>query len=79
MLSVNNRYFWNMISMLPLFCEKVELSSSFAANWFSGLANNVKNDLAGGEVYQAIEIYSRSFPDNALDVFKLNAYLLKDK
>jgi hypothetical protein len=64
-----SRYFWNFIRALSGFCSKVDLSAPFAANWFYCLAERVKNDMAGGGVYDGVESYASSSPVSALEVF----------
>jgi hypothetical protein len=68
-----------MISVLPSFCAKIKLPSDFAANWFYELAERVKNDLAGGGVYEGIENYALAFPSNALEVFNNYERKLEDE
>lgn len=70
-LSDDTRYFWNFVSSLPGFCSKIELPPSFAAKWFHKLAEKVKNDLAGGGIYDSIESYTLAFPTSALEVFHI--------
>ncbi|MCK4830205.1 hypothetical protein KA005_81560 [bacterium] len=78
-LNDDTRYFWNFIRSLPGFCSKIELSASFAAGWFYGLAERVKNDLAGGGVYDGIESYASSFPSSALEIFNIYESQLSDE
>ncbi len=73
----NERHIWNMQSSLPEFCEKVELTPAFAAEWFCGLSERVKNDLAGN-VNEAIESYTKAHPSSALEILKIYESQLSD-
>ena len=77
-LNKDKRYIWNFKNSLPGFCSKIELSASFAAKWFHGLAERVKNDLADGDVYDGIESYALAFPTSALEIFNIYESQLSD-
>ena len=70
-LNKDKRYIWNFKNSLSGFCSKIELSATFAAKWFHGLAERVKNDLAGSEVYDGIESYTLAFHSSALEIFNI--------
>ncbi len=61
--------FWNYILALQTFLLNVEVRSDFAAKWFLKIGNKVRDDLAGGNFYRAIESYALTFPTAGLDVF----------
>jgi len=75
----DTRYFWNFISSLSGFCSKIELPASFAAKWFHGLAERIKNDLAGSGVYEGIESYTLTFHSSALEIFNIYESQLSDE
>ncbi len=78
MLKDNARFFWHFIRSLSGFCSKIKLSAPFAADWFYGMAERVKNDLAGGGVYDGVESYATSFPESALEIYDIYEKQLSD-
>ena len=58
--------------------SKIELSTAFVTKWFHGLAERVKNDLAGYNVYDGIESYALAFPSSALKIFNIYESQLSD-
>lgn len=69
--SEDERYVWDMIGCLAGFCEKVEVPAPFAANWFYDLTERVKNDLAGGGIYDGIKSYVLQFASGAFEIFDI--------
>ena len=66
----NTHALWSVIDSIPGFCSSTKIEPKFASNWFLQLAEKVKNDMAGGGVFQAVIEYARHFPDAALEVFE---------
>jgi hypothetical protein len=66
----NTHALWSVIDSIPGFCSSIKIDPKFASNWFLQLAEKVRNDLAGGGVFQAVIEYARHFPDAALQVFE---------
>lgn len=62
--------FWSAVHSLPEFCSQVEIDPQFAALWFFELAERVKGDLAGGDVFKAVKEYAYHFPNFGLRVFE---------
>lgn len=62
--------FWTAIHSLPEFCSQIKLDPIFVAAWFFELANRVKGDLAGGDVFKAVGKYAFHYPELGLRVFE---------
>ena len=67
----NTHALWSVIDSIPGFCSGIKIEPKFASNWFLQLAEKVRNDLAGGGVFQAVIKYATHFPDAALEVFEV--------
>lgn len=61
--------FWNFILALETFLLNVKVPSNLTSKLFLKISNAVRNDLAGGNFYKAIEAYAFSLPSEGLDVF----------
>jgi len=70
LLDENTGGFWTAIRSLPEFCSRIELEPTFATLWFFDLANRVKDDLAGGDIFKAVKEYAFHFPEFGLRVFE---------
>jgi hypothetical protein len=70
LLDKNTGGFWTAIRSLPEFCSRIELEPAFTKVWFFELANRVKGDLAGGDVFKAVGKYAFHFPESGLKVFE---------
>lgn len=70
LLDKNTGGFWTAIRSLPEFCSRIDLEPIFTTVWFFELANRVKGDLAGGDVFKAVGKYAFHFPESGLKVFE---------
>ena len=70
LLDENARGFWTAIQALPEFLSQVEIKFQFAAEWFFELVDRTKNDLLGGDVFEAVKKYAIHFPESGLRVFE---------
>ena len=61
--------FWSYILALQSFLLNVEVPSTYTSKWFLKIGNVVRDDLAGGNFYRAIEIYVFKSPASGLDIF----------
>jgi hypothetical protein len=64
-------HFWTILHCLPFVFKKIILPANFACTFFTSINERIKNDLAGGDFWDAIENYVFSFPSNALEIFNI--------
>jgi len=67
----DNRYFWNTLNTLPFVLSEYKLDGEFAANLFYKLADRVKEDLSGGDLYRAIDNFTYKFPEEAIKIIDI--------
>lgn len=65
--------FWNYILALETFLLNAKVPSNLTSKLFLKISNAVRNDMAGGNFYKAVEAYAYSLPSEGLDV--LDQYL----
>ncbi|MFA6596609.1 MAG: hypothetical protein WCS69_02730 [Ignavibacteriaceae bacterium] len=67
----DNIYFWSTLNTLPFVLSEYKLDGEFAANLFYKLADRVKGDLAGGDLYKAIDNFTFKFPKEAIKIIDI--------
>jgi hypothetical protein len=65
----NSMNYWTIIRSLPTLFAEYQLEPYFAARFFESIGKIIKEDLASGDFFQAIEYYAFNFPSDALKVF----------
>ena len=65
--------FWNFILALETFLLNAKAPSNLISKLFLKISNAVRNDMAGGNFYKAVEAYAFSLPSDGLEV--LDQYL----
>lgn len=63
-----DRFSWTFLHLSAYLFGIYKLDPDFASKWFWRIAEKVKNDLAGGDIYTGIENYALNFPDMAYKV-----------
>jgi len=66
---ISTRHIWSVLHSLPYIFTHYKLDSSFAANWFYKIGENIKQDSASGDFFDAINNYAYSFPEEGMKVF----------
>lgn len=73
LLDTTTRHIWEVLHTLPFVFSHFQLDSTFAAEWFYKIGENIKQDLASGDFFNALDNYSYNFPEEGIKVF--NIYL----
>lgn len=72
----STRYIWSVLHSLPYVFSQYKLDPNFVANWFYKIGENIKQDLASGVFFDALDNYAYSFPEEGAKVLLI--YLEQD-
>ncbi len=72
----SSRHIWSVLHTLPYVLSHYKLEPSFASNWFYKIGENIKQDLASGDFFNALDNYAYNFTEEGIKV--LLFYLEQD-